>query len=80
MHPKIIACGLSTKHAYRYGAVRSLHKAKHGHHSALHKHGLKPLHIGKGVHRKLSLSDDEMEQVSHVTNKARRLVPLKIKL
>jgi hypothetical protein len=70
MHPKIIASSLSAKHAHRSRVLHSLHPKHKG------KHGLKPLHIGKGVHRKLS--NDEME-VSHVA-KARRLVPLKIKL
>jgi len=66
MYPQIIATGLFLKHAHRSRALHALHK----------KHHLKKLHVGKGVHRRLS--DDEMN-VSHV-GKARRLVPLKIAL
>ena len=70
MYPKIIAAGLSVKHAHRSRALHSLHKHKGKH--------LKHLHVGKGVgHRKLT--DAEMN-VSHATNKVRRLVPLKIAL
>ena len=73
MFPKIIAAGLSVKHAHRSRALHSLHP-KHK-----KKHHLKHLHLGRGVgHHKLT--DAEMNEVSHVEHKARRLVPLKIKL
>ena len=71
MYPKIIAAGLSVKHAHRSRALHSLHKHKGKH--------LKHLHIGKGVgHRRMT--DAEMNEVNHVVGKARRLVPLKIRI
>jgi hypothetical protein len=69
MYPKIIAAGLSLKHAHHSHALHALSK---------HKKHLKPLHVGKGIHRKLT--DAEMNEVNHVAGKARRLVPLKIKI
>ena len=73
MIPKIIATGLSLKHAHRSRALAHLHPKHKG------KHHLKHLHVGKGVaHRKLT--DAEMNEVSHVEHKARRLVPLKIRI
>ena len=71
MYPKIIAAGLSIKHAHRSRTLHALHKHK--------KHHLKHLHVGKGIgHRKLT--DSEMNEVNHVAGKARRLVPLKIRI
>ena len=73
MYPKIIATGLSLKHAHRSRALHSLHHKHKG------KHHLKHLHVGKGVgHRRMT--DAEMNEVNHVVGKARRLVPLKIRI
>jgi hypothetical protein len=71
MYPKIIAAGLSLKHAHRSRVIHSLHPNKGKH--------LKTLHVGKGTgyHK---LTDAGMNEVSHVTNKVRRLVPLKIQI
>ena len=68
MYPKIIAAGLSAKHAHHSRVLHALYK---------HKKHLKQLHVGKGIHHKLT--DAEMNEVNHV-GKVRRLVPLKIQI